>query len=139
VYANDYTLELSCEVAAPRSGQSLRRLECANRFAAVGANHPVSRPVVIAAPGKLRLHRHGQISPILVIETLSAARIGRIVWVPIVGGVRGIVRVVSGGRGVPGVPPWEAKRNEIKSEEETIMVNEAVIKESIVVNETVPV
>ena len=64
MYANDYTLELSCEVAAPRSGQSLRRL---------------------------------------------------------------------------GVPPWEAKRNEIKSEEETIMVNEAVIKESIVVNETMPV
>jgi hypothetical protein len=104
--------------------------------------------VVIAAPGKLRLHRHGQISPILVIEILSAARIGRIVGVPI---VRRVIPIVRGVRGVPGIPPREAKRNEIKTEKETvlmmkeepivvketIMVNEAVVKEPIMVNETV--
>src|SRR5262249_1512572 len=123
-----------------------------NRFAAVRANHPVSRSVVIAAPGKLRLHRYGQISPILVIEILSAASIGRIVGVPIVRRVIAIVRrvipIVRGVRrvrGVPGIPPREAKRNEIKTEKETVLmmkeepivVNETVVKKPIMVNETV--
>ena len=47
-------------------------------------------------------------------------------------------------KGVPGVPPREAKRNEIKTEketvvmvkEETIVIKETVVKEPIVVGET---
>ena len=53
---------------------------------------------------------------------MSAARVGRIVRVPIVGGVRGIVRVIGGVRGIPGVPPREAERNEIKTEKETVLM-----------------
>ncbi len=36
--------------------QSLRRLEPANRLAAARANHPVNSAMVIASPGKFRLH-----------------------------------------------------------------------------------
>src|ERR1700730_11965850 len=70
--------------------------------------------MIIAAPGKLRLHRAGQTIPIPVVVY------GRV----IIGGVIVRVSVV-----VVGVPPIrKTKRNEVKSEEEpVVMVKEMVV------------
>ena len=79
--------------------------------------------MIVAAPGKLRLHRAGQTIPIPVVVH------GRV----IIGGVIVRVSVV-----VVGVPPIrKTKRNEVKSEEEPVvmvkeMVVPVVVKESMV-------
>lgn len=109
--------------------QPLLLLECSNRFTAVGANFSVYHAVVITALSKFRLHRERQVRPILRVVNRSVAGIGIIVGV----------------RGVGGVPPrkanreanGEAERNEIKNEDEIVVVMEEEMVVELIINELI--
>jgi hypothetical protein len=109
--------------------QPLRLLERSNRFPAIGANFSVYRAAVITALSKFRLHCEGQISPILVVVNRSVASIGIIVGVPGVGGVppREANREANG----------EAERNEIKNEDEIVVVMEEEPVVEPIINELI--